>query len=110
MLTHPTSRSWELETLEPTPDVSLKIGMITETRLQLSPLQRNQPPSFKFTDGTLDDDDMLHDIRGYTAALYINIDIPVNCGDPHDESSQRGVSPGNGLFVGDTLEELVPSF
>lgn len=50
---------------------------------------------------TLDDkyfaDKILQDIRDYTAALDVDIDVPVDRGDLHSEVPRGGVSPGNGL-------------
>ena len=81
---------------------------------QPSPLHRLQSSSLKFTEDTLDDnyvsnEEMLQDVRDYTAALDFNIDILADRDDLHGESSRGGVSTGNGLSGGDTPEAIVPS-
>ena len=81
---------------------------------QPSPLHRLQSSSLKFTEDTLDDnyvsnEEMLQDVRDYTAALDFNIDILADRDDLHGESSRGGVSPGNGLSGGDTPEAIIPS-
>ena len=81
---------------------------------QPSPLHRLQSSSLKFTEDTLDDnyvsnEEMLQDVRDYTAALDFNVDILADRDDLHGESSRGGVSPGNGLSGGDTPEAIIPS-
>ena len=81
---------------------------------QPSPLHRLQSSSLKFTEDTLDDnyvssEEMLQDVRDYTAALDFNIDILADRDDLHVKSSRGGVSPGNGLSGGDTPEAIIPS-
>ena len=81
---------------------------------QPSPLYRLQSSSLKFTEDTLDDnnvsnEEMLQDVRDYTAALDFNIDILADRDDLHGESSRGGVSIGNGLSGGDTPEAIIPS-
>ena len=81
---------------------------------QPSPLHRLQSSSLKFTEDTLDDnyvsnEEMLQDVRDYTAALDFNIDILADRDDLHGESSRGGVSIGNGLSEGDTPEAIIPS-
>ena len=81
---------------------------------QPSPLHRLQSSSLKFTEDTLDDnyvsnEEMLQDVRDYTAALDFNIGILADRDDLHSESSRGGVSPGNGLSGGDTPEAIIPS-
>ena len=81
---------------------------------QPSSLHRLQSSSLKFTEDTLDDnyvsnEEMLQDVRDYTAALDFNIDILADRDDLHGESSRGGVSTGNGLSGGDTSEAIIPS-
>ena len=81
---------------------------------QPSPLHRLQSSSLKFTEDTLDDnyvssEEMLQDVRDYTAALDFNIDILADRDDLHGESSRGGVSTWNGLSGGDTPEAIIPS-
>ena len=82
---------------------------------QPSLLHRLQSSSLKFTEDTLDDnyvsnEEMLQDVRDYTAAaLDFNIDILADRDDLHGESSRGGVSTGNGLSGGDTPEAIIPS-
>ena len=81
---------------------------------QPSPLHRLQSSSLKLTEDTLDDnyvssEEMLQDVRDYTAALDFNIDILADRDDLHGGSSRGGVSPGNGLSGGDTPEAIIPS-
>ena len=64
--------------------------------LQLSPLQGLQSLSLDFTGDTLNSNyvstqQMLREVRDYTAARDFNIDIPANRGDLHSESLQGGV-------------------
>ena len=73
-------------------------------------MQGLQSPSLNFTEDTLNDnyvssEDMLRDVRDYTAALHFNINIPADRGDLHTESSRGLVSPYGGAMP----EESVPS-
>ena len=76
---------------------------------QFSTLQEFQPPSLDFTEGILHDsyvssEDMLRDVRDYTAALDFNINIPADRCDLHSKFPRRGASPSGGA----TPEEPVP--
>ena len=74
-------------------------------------MQGLQSPSLNFTEDTLNDnyvssENMLRDVRDYTAALHFNINIPADRGDLHTESSRGLISPYGGAMS----EESVPSF